>query len=95
MRTKEDNPLRKYGKTIFKLLEKRWLKELPVGGEERKRDKFKGKEIKAKIVRAAIGRARTITEEQREKREIEGRREEPTSQTIIRRIKRAKSIEGI
>ena len=55
MKTKEDNPLRKYGKTIFKLLENRWLKELPVGGEEKERDKFKGEEIKEKIVRAAIG----------------------------------------
>ena len=82
--------------TIFKLLEKRWLAELPLLREERKRDRFEGREIKRKVVRAAIGRARTITEEQREKREIEGRREEePTSQTIIRRIKRVKDTEEI
>ncbi|MHA1685495.1 MAG: hypothetical protein ACTSYD_03705 [Candidatus Heimdallarchaeaceae archaeon] len=81
MTSNQTNLLRKYGKTIFKLLEKRWIREVPLAGEERKRDRFKEKEIKGKIVRAAIGRARTITEEQREKREIEGRREEePTSQ---------------
>jgi len=96
MKLKQTNLLRKYGKTIFKLLEKRWIRELPLAGEERERDRFKGEEIKRKIVRAAIGRARTITEEQREKREIEGRREEePTSQTIIRRIKRTKDVEEI
>ena len=41
---KQTNPLRKDGKTIFKLLEKRWLAELPLISEERKRDRFEGKE---------------------------------------------------
>ena len=96
MKSNQNNLLRKYGKTIFKLLEKRWIREVPLAEEERERDRFKEEEIKRKIVRAAIGRARTITEEQREKREIEGRREEePTSQTIIRRIKRTKDVEEI
>ena len=44
--------------------------------KERKRDKEESTEGSNRI-----GRARTITEEQREKRELEGRREdEPTSQ---------------
>ena len=59
--------------------------------KERKRDKEESSEGSNRI-----GRTRTITEEQREKRELEGRREdEPTSQTIIRRIKRVKDTEEI
>ncbi|MHA1417287.1 MAG: transposase [Candidatus Heimdallarchaeaceae archaeon] len=93
--TKPHTPLwRKYGKMVFKVLDKKWIKEIPLIEEERKKDRFTTEEIKKRVIKAAVGRERTI-EEERIRRRVEKKEGEPTSQTIIRRIKRVKGVEEI
>ncbi|MHA1203459.1 MAG: hypothetical protein ACTSSL_00755 [Candidatus Heimdallarchaeaceae archaeon] len=81
--TKPHTPLwRKYGKMI------------PLIEEEKKKDRFTTEEIKKRVIKAVVGRERTI-EEERIRRRVEKKEGEPTSQTIIRRIKRVKGVEEI
>ncbi|MHA1318152.1 MAG: hypothetical protein ACTSRR_13720 [Candidatus Heimdallarchaeaceae archaeon] len=93
--TKPHTPLwRKYGKMVFKVLVKKWIKEIPLIEEEKKKDRFTTEEIKKRVIKAVVGRERTI-EEERIRRRVEKKEGEPTSQTIIRRIKRVKGVEEI
>ena len=86
---------RKYGKMVFKLLDRETIRTIPLMVEERERDKFRGEEIIKRVIKAAVGRERTIEEERMRVRAESGegvREREPTSQTIIRRMKRVKDV---
>ena len=86
---------RKYGKTVFKLLDRETIRTIPLIVEERKRDKFSAEGITKRVIKAAVGRERTIEEERMRTREGSTDRErekEPTSQTIIRRMKRVRDV---
>ena len=80
---------------IFKLLDRDTIRIIPLIAEERERDKFRAEEIRKRVIKAAVGRERTIEEERMKARAEstgEEREKEPTSQTVIRRMKRVKDV---
>ena len=71
------------------------IRIIPLIAEERERDKFRAEEIRKRVIKAAVGRERAIEEERMRVRAGstgEEREKEPTSQTIIRRMKRVKDV---
>jgi len=79
---------RKYGKSFYKLLSKHIIRQLPVADEGKRKDSYTTEEIKRLLIQAMISPGKSLEDECVQRREYI---ETPTSQTMIRRLKRGET----
>ncbi len=76
---------RKYGKSFYKLLSEHIVRQLPIASEEKQKDKYTSEEIKKFLIQAMISPGKSLEDEGVRRKTY---MQTPTSQTMIRRLKR-------
>ena len=79
---------RKYGKSFYKLLSKHIVRQLPIASEEKQKDKYTSEEIKKFLIQAMISPGKSLEDESVRRKTY---MQTPTSQTMIRRLKRGET----